>query len=206
MLRHPLFVANPTKMRYNAFKTKHTDKWKFVGMIEMIILITGASHTGKTALAQKLLEKYKYPYLSIDHLKMGLIRSGNTELTPMSDDNDLTAYLWPIVCEMVKTAIENKQNLIVEGCYIPFDWQKDFDSKYFENIKYYCLVMSEKYIRNHFADIKKYANVIENRLDDEWCTVESVLTDNAEVLALAKKHNANFILFDDQYEINIDLD
>ena len=84
----------------------------------MIILITGASHTGKTALAQKLLEKYHYPYLSIDHLKMGLIRSGNTELTPMSDDKDLTAYLWPIVREMVKTAIENKQNLIVEGCYI----------------------------------------------------------------------------------------
>ena len=89
----------------------------------MIILITGASHTGKTALAQKLLEKYKYPYLSIDHLKMGLIRSGNTELTPMSDDTDLTAYLWTIVREMIKTAIENNQNLIVEGCYVPFDWQ-----------------------------------------------------------------------------------
>lgn len=74
----------------------------------MIILITGASHTGKTALAQKLLEKYKYPYLSIDHLKMGLIRSGNTELTPMSEDIDLTAYLWPIVREIIKTAIENK--------------------------------------------------------------------------------------------------
>ena len=172
----------------------------------MIILITGASHTGKSALAQKLLEKYHYPYLSIDHLKMGLIRSGNTELTPMSDDKDLTAYLWPIVREMVKTAIENKQNLIVEGCYIPFDWQKDFDSEYLESIKYYCLIMGEEYIRNHFADIKKYANVIENRLGDEWCTIESVLIDNAEVLALAKKHNANFILIDDQYEINIDLD
>ena len=206
MLRHPLFVANPTKMRYNAFKTKHTDKCQFVGMIEMIVFITGASHAGKTALAQKLLEKYKYPYLSIDHLKMGLIRSGNTELTPMSDDKDLTAYLWPIVREMVKTAIENKQNLIVEGCYIPFDWQKDFDSEYLEDIKYFCLVMSEKYIRNYFADIKKYANVIENRLGDEWCTIEGVLTDNAEVLALAKKHNANFILIDDQYEINLDLD
>ena len=169
----------------------------------MIILVTGASHTGKTALAQKLLEKYKYPYLSIDHLKMGLIRSGNTELTPM-DDNELTEYLWPIVCEMIKTAIENKQNLIVEGGYIPFDWQKDFDSEYLENIKYYCLVMTEKYIRNHFADIKKYANVIEKRLDDEWCTIESLLTDNAEVLALAKKHNANYILIDGQYEINID--
>jgi adenylate kinase family enzyme len=62
----------------------------------MIILITGASHTGKTLLAQRMLEKYKYPYLSIDHLKMGLIRSGNTELTP-EDDNALTDYLWPII-------------------------------------------------------------------------------------------------------------
>ena len=86
----------------------------------MIVLITGASHTGKTALAQKLLEKYKYPYFSIDHLKMGLIRSGYTEFTSMSDDRELTKYLWPIVCGIIKTAIENKQNLIIEGCYIPF--------------------------------------------------------------------------------------
>ena len=170
----------------------------------MIILITGASHTGKTALAQKLLEKYKYPYMSIDHLKMGLIRSGNTELTPM-DDNELTEYLWPIVREIIKTAIENRQNLIVEGCYIPFDWQKDFDSEYLENIKYYCLVMSEKYIINHFSDIKKYANVIENRLDDEWCTMESILADNAQMLESAKKYNVNYILINDKYEVNIEL-
>lgn len=169
----------------------------------MIILITGASHTGKTALAQKLLEKYKYPYLSIDHLKMGLIRSGNTELTPMSDDKDLTEYLWPIVRELVKTAIENKQNLIVEGCYIPFDWSKDFEKDYLENIKYYCLVMSEIYIRNHFEDIKKYASVIENRLDDEWCTMDSVLADNAHVLKLAKENNVNYLLIDDKYEIGV---
>ena len=174
-------------------------------MIKMIILITGASHTGKTVLAQKLLEKYKYPYLSIDHLKMGLIRSGNTALTPTSDDADLTAYLWPIVCEMIKTAIENKQNLIVEGCYIPFDWSKYFDAEHLAHIKYFCLVMSENYIRNHFADIKKYANVIENRLDDEWCTMESVLADNAEILALAQKHNVSYILIEDKYEINIEL-
>ena len=171
----------------------------------MIILITGASHVGKTALAQKLLEKYKYPYLSIDHLKMGLIRSGNTELTPMSDDNDLTAYLWPIVLEMIKTAIENKQNLIVEGCYIPFDWEKDFEPEYLENIRYFCLVMTENYIKNHFADIKKYANVVENRLDDEWCTLESVLEDNAAVFELAVKNQVNYVLIDEKYEVEIDL-
>ena len=172
-------------------------------MKEMIILITGASHTGKTALAQKLLEKYKYPYLSIDHLKMGLIRSGNTKLTPLSDDSALTEYLWPIAREMIKTAIENKQNLIVEGCYIPFDWSKDFENDYLDNIKYYCLVMSENYIRNHFSDIKKYASVIENRLED--CTIDNLLQDNSQVLSLCKKYNVNYVLIDDRYKINTDL-
>lgn len=171
----------------------------------MIILITGASHTGKTALAQHLLEKYSYPYLSIDHLKMGLIRSANTDLTPMSDDADLTAYLWPIVREIIKTAIENKQNLIVEGCYIPFDWEKDFENEYLDNIKFYCLILSENYIRNHFDDIKKYENIIEKRLDDESCTLENVLADNAQILELAKKHNVNHILIDDKYEVDINI-
>lgn len=171
----------------------------------MIVLITGASHTGKTALAQMLLEKYKYPYLSIDHLKMGLIRSGNTELTPMSDDKDLTEYLWPVVREIIKTAVENKQNLIVEGCYIPFDWQKDFDPEYLENIKYFCLIMSKEYIKRHFSEIKEYANIIENRLDDEWCTMGNVLKDNEETLCNAKKYNANYILIEDNYTISIDL-
>ena len=170
----------------------------------MIVLIAGASHTGKTALAQKLLEKYKYPYLSIDHLKMGLIRSGNTELTPM-DDDDLTEYLWPIIREIIKTAVENKQNLIVEGCYIPFDWEKDFSREYLDSIQYYCLIMSEDYIRNHFDDIKKYANIIENRLDDEWCTLESVLYDNAQILELAQKHKVNYIRIDDKYEVDVEL-
>lgn len=171
----------------------------------MIILITGASHTGKTVLAQKLLEKYKYPYLSIDHLKMGLLRSGNSNLTPMSADKELTKYLWPIVREMVKTAIENKQNLIVEGCYIPFDWKKDFSEEYLDAIRYYCLVMSENYIKKHFNDIKIYANAIENRLDDAYCTLEKVLEDNAQILELAQRNGANYILIDNEYKIDIDL-
>ena len=170
----------------------------------MIIFITGASHTGKTALAQRLLEAYHYPYLSIDHLKMGLIRSGNTALTPM-DDEKLTEYLWPIVREMAKTAIENKQNLVVEGCYIPFDWQKDFAPEYLEHIRYYCLVMSEDYIQKHFADIKKHANVIETRLEDGECTRERLLAENAEMLSLAKKHGVNYILIEDRYGIDIRL-
>ncbi len=168
----------------------------------MIILITGASHTGKTNLAQRLLEKYKFPYLSIDHLKMGLIRSGNTELTPMSAESELTDYLWPIVSGIIKTAIENKQNLIVEGCYIPFDWEKYFEKEYLDNIKYYCLVMSEHYIRSHFDDIKKYANIVEDRLEDE-CSIASILQDNARILEFCQKNKVNYVLIDEKYQIPI---
>lgn len=170
----------------------------------MIVLITGASHTGKTALAQRLLEKYKIPYFSIDHLKMGLIRSGRTVLTP-EDDDALTNYLWPIVREMIKTVVENGQSLIIEGCYIPFDWQKDFESKYLEHIRYYCLAMSRDYIINHYSDIKDCSNVIEKRLDDDSCTMETLLRDNVRFLELAQEHNVNYVLIDDKYEINIEL-
>ena len=169
----------------------------------MIILITGASHTGKTLLAQRMLEKYKYPYLSIDHLKMGLIRSGNTELTPLSDDDSLTAYLWPIVCEMIKTAIENNQSLIVEGCYIPFDWQKDFANDYLKDIKYYCLVMSADYIQKSFDDIKGYANAIESRLFDDDITIEKVIEDNMYYLNGVKSKGLPYILIDNEYKIDI---
>ncbi len=167
----------------------------------MIILITGASHTGKTALAQALLERHRCPYLSMDHLKMGLIRSGQTDLTPLSDDASLTAYLWPIVREMVKTAVENRQNLIVEGCYIPMDWAKDFGSAYLDQIRFVCLVMTETYIRAHFDDIRRYANVIEQRADDE-VTLECVLQDNARMLALCREHDARCLLIEDDYAID----
>lgn len=171
----------------------------------MIVLIAGASHTGKTALAQKLLEKYKYPYLSIDHLKMGLIRSGNTSLTPVSDDKALTDYLWPIVCEMIKTAVENNQNLIVEGCYIPFSWSEDFEPEYLEQIKYVCLVMSDRYIKKHFDDIKGYAGIVEDRGDDEYCTIENVSKDNAEVLAQCRLFQVSYLLIDDEYQVDMEL-
>ncbi|MGN0664327.1 MAG: adenylate kinase [Negativibacillus sp.] len=170
----------------------------------MIILISGASHCGKTALAQKLLEKYHFPYLSIDHLKMGLIRSGQTDLTP-EDDEELCVYLWPIVREMIKTAVENRQNLIVEGCYIPFDWEKDFSAEYREQIRFICLVMSDNYIRRHLADIKAHANVIERRVDDSWLTEQLLLRDNRENLRLCREHGCPYLLIDDDYSVDYEL-
>ena len=168
----------------------------------MVVLVFGASHSGKTLLAQKILEKYSYPYLSIDHLKMGLIRSGKTDLTP-EDDEKLTEYLWPIVREIVKTAIENNQNLTVEGCYVPFDWAKDFDAKYLENIKSYCLVMTENYIRNNFDNIVNYADTIEKRLFDS-VDMEELIRENRRNLSLCEK-GTNCVVIDKEYKVDINL-
>ena len=165
----------------------------------MIILITGASHTGKTLLAQRLLEKYKYPYLSIDHLKMGMIRSGKTNLTP-EDDAALTDELWPIVREMIKTAIENHQNLIVEGCYIPSAWRKDFSEQYLQSIQFICLAMTDAYIEAHIDDIRKHGSDIETRLFDTDNTVNSLKTDNHQYINEFTRIGEPVTMIDEDYE------
>lgn len=170
----------------------------------MVVLIAGSTHTGKTLLAQKLLEKYKYPYLSIDHLKMGLIRSKNTELT-VNDDEKLTSYLWKIIKDIIKTNIENKQNIIIEGCYIPFDWKKSFSEEYLKEIKYICLIMTEEYIKNNFQNISKYENIIENRKEKEVINFEELIKENKYNLKMCEKYNNKYILIDKNYNIDLNI-
>ena len=168
----------------------------------MVIIITGSSHVGKTLLAQRMLEKYKYPYLSIDHLKMGLIRSGVTDLTP-EDDDELTDYLWPIVREIIKTAVENEQSLIVEGCYVPFDWRNGFDEQYLQSIRFICLAMSEEYIDAHFEEIRAHGSDIEKRLDDSYCTEEQMKRDNHRIIEGYRSVGEPVVLITKEYEDTI---
>lgn len=169
----------------------------------MIVLIAGSTHTGKTLLAQRLLERYKWPYLSIDHLKMGLIRSGQTPLTP-EDDPELTVYLWPILREIIKTAVENKQNLIVEGIYIPPSWRKDFEEEYLRDIRYVCLVMTRGYIEGHRDCILKHAGDIEERLEDSVCW-EELIRENEENLRLCRELGERVLLIDGEYRVDFEV-
>ena len=170
----------------------------------MIVLITGTTHTGKTVLAQKLLEKYKFPYLSIDLLKMGLIRSNQTKIS-VTDDEKLTPYIWGIIKEIIKTAIENEQNLIVEGCYIPFDWAKEFNKEYLLKIKYFCLIMSKDYIQKHFSDILANESIVEQRLTSGDLVQGNLIKENESNLQMCKKYGLNYILIDTEYKVDIDL-
>ena len=134
---------------------------------------------------------------------MDLIRSGNTSLTP-EDDDALIDYLWPIVREMIKTAIENRQHLIVEGCYIPFDWRNDFDEQYLSSIRFICLAMTDNYIETHFEEIKSHSTDIESRLNDSNCTIESLKEDNRKYVEGFRRVGDRVVLIDGNYEQTVE--
>ena len=150
----------------------------------MIFLITGATHTGKTLCAQKLLEKYRVPTLSMDHVKMGLIRAGLVDARPTDSDEALTAVVWPVVREIIRTALENEQDLIVEGCYVPAGWERDFSPDHRGRIRFHCLVMTEPYVRAHFDLIMRCASAIERRGANDDLTLETALRENARFRSL----------------------
>lgn len=166
----------------------------------MIYLIGGSSHVGKTLLSQKLMERTNYPYTSLDHLKMGFIRSGMTELT-VEDDDEFRDWMWPFVVGMIKTAIENKQNMIIEGCYIPVEWKKSFCKEERVHIKSLFVVMSEMYIRKHFSDIVNYANAIEQRIDDNP-NMESLISCSANFQKLCELHGEPCYVIEQVFDVD----
>ena len=100
---------------------------------------------------------------------------------------------------MVKTAIENGQNLIVEGCYVPFDWRKDFDESYLPHIRFLCLAMTESFIDGHFDGILEHASDIESRLEDTDCTAEFLKAENRRYAEGFRLSGEKVVLIDGDY-------
>src|SRR5699024_4378586 len=140
----------------------------------MIILISAPSSTGKTLMAQRLLEKYHIPYFSIDHLKMGLYRGHKPcGFTPLDNTEVIGKELWPILKGIIMTNIENEQHIIIEGCYILPHSLNDFDINYSEKIIPIFLGFSTNYIQEEFkTGIVKYRNAIEHRGWSEERTIK----------------------------------
>ncbi len=167
----------------------------------MIILIGGESHTGKTLLAQRLLEKYHFPYTSLDHIKMGLIRGDkHCDFTALDSDDVIAEKLWGIVKGMIQTCRENKQNIIIEGCYLPVERVKEVLGE--EVIACY-LIFSKDYIRNHFDKVLEYENVIEQRNYPEERSIETFIAEHQRLKAKCIAHRVKYIEITDDYKSEI---
>lgn len=168
----------------------------------MIYLIAGCSYAGKTILAQRMMERLSIPYLSIDHMKMGLIRCGIIHCN-VEDDETIIKEVWPIIREMMHTVLENHQNMIIEGCYIPSSWKDAFDEEACKQIKYICLIFHENYIKEHIQSIYAYENVIEQRLTCERLEAKSLIEEHREQLEQCKQYELPYLMIKQNYESEI---
>lgn len=172
----------------------------------MVILIGGVSHTGKTLAAQKLLERYKFPYLSLDHLKMGLIRGRDSCSFTVNDSDELIAgELWPIIKGIIMTVIENQQNLIIEGSYLLPQNILELHSYYLKDIISFYIIFSDKYIKENFeSEIIAHRCEIESRIYNEDRTIEQFILEHKNLKSLCKINKANYFEINNSYETEIE--
>lgn len=176
----------------------------------MIILISGNGYLGKTYMAQNLLETYKIPYFSIDHLKMGIYRgTSSCGFTPMDSTEMIGDKLWPIIKGIIMTNIENNQNLIIEGCYILPHYLMGFEENYRDKIISVFLGFSTRYIQeNYESRILKNRSVIEDRgelkaEDKSEFTIQEYIKGNEKFRIECNKYGENFFEIRSNYEEEI---
>lgn len=168
----------------------------------MVILLNGASCTGKTTIAQRLLERYSYTYYSLDHIKMGLYRGlSDSKYNPTNDSVIITENLSPIIEGIIRTALENDQNLVIEGCYFEPESITRIKTEYVEDIILLSLVMSEKYCKKNFNGIiNDFRNVTEKRGYDEDRTLNQFIIENNEVLNFSKNNKFQYFEIIEDFE------
>lgn len=170
----------------------------------MIILIGGPSCTGKTLLAQRMLERYHMPYLSIDHLKMGLIRSGRCDFKVDDTDEKIASEMWPILKGMIMTCVENRQHMIIEGCYFLPELIRSLDASYLREVHLFYLIFKADYIRRHFeSKIITHRSVIEQRLYDETRPLTQVIAEHEKIRQLCLLNDVTYFEIEDDYETEI---
>jgi len=171
----------------------------------MVILISGISCTGKTLMAQRLLEKYKIPYFSIDHLKMGLLRGDiNCSFTTTDNNEVIGKKLWPIIKGIIMTNIENNQNIIIEGCYLLPNFVKDFEKEYLDHIISVFIGFSTNYIKDNFvANIIKHRNAVEKRGYEEERPITQFIDEHDELRKKCIQNGVEYFEIDSNYEKEI---
>ncbi|MBI9011522.1 MAG: 2-phosphoglycerate kinase [Clostridiales bacterium] len=171
----------------------------------MIIIISAASCSGKTLMSQTLLEKYKIPYYSIDHIKMGIFRADeNCGFTPCDSNEKIGLALWPMLKGIIKTSIENSQNLIIEGCYILPEFLKEFEEEYAEKIISIFFGFSKQYVQTKFeTGILKHRCVVEKRGYDEERPVHNFIEEHQYFKLKCQLYDQPYFEINTDYEEEI---
>jgi 2-phosphoglycerate kinase len=82
----------------------------------LLYIIGGAARAGKTIIAQEFLERSQVPFLSLDLLKMSLVKGmPEAGIDPQESSRRLAIRLWPVVRGLASTILENARDYLIEG-------------------------------------------------------------------------------------------
>jgi putative acetyltransferase len=170
-----------------------------------VFLIGGVGGTGKTLLASKLMRVLHIPYVSIDHLMMGMVRSDpDCHFSPLDSGETIGRHMWPFLKAVIQTNIENNHSIILEGFQLQPEWVTDFTEEYQKHIIPVFIGFSEQYLRSNLvSNIRKHRHVVERR-ENEALNIESLITQHLRLKSECVKHQVTHFEIDESYESSME--
>ena len=138
-------------------------------MVKMLYLVSGTSRSGKTLIAEKLMEEKQIPYMSLDWLMMGFTNGMpqlgiHDKLFP----DEIAKRLWSFFKAMCESMLYLEIDYIIEGEAMLPELIQELLDKYPDKIKICFVGYTDIDIDQKAQDIKTYST----RRGD-WLTKES---------------------------------
>lgn len=167
------------------------------GADEMIVLIGGVGHTGKTLLSQRLLEQYRIPSTSLDHLKMGLAGGfPGCGFGPEDSWKWIGERMAGMVENMLRVCRENGQSILLEGCYLmPEQAKKEME----KGAAAVFLAFGDGYIDRNFQRILDFENVIERRRFPGDLSLQKLKEENCQIKEACRRAGVPLVEVSEDY-------
>ncbi|BBH20095.1 hypothetical protein Back11_14400 [Paenibacillus baekrokdamisoli] len=173
----------------------------------MLYIIGGASRSGKTTSAKRILKESEIPYLSLDYLMMG-IANGIPEFGVYPTEGDFITgqKLWKVVNPLMTAMVENEIDYTVEGVQLIPSYVSQFEQRYSGKVKPCFIGLAELNVKHSVEEMKFHSSKTENDgLKDlnyaEIVTVlERIKTDSIRIREECEKCNLKY--FESSFNFN----
>ncbi len=124
----------------------------------MLYIVSGASRTGKTIIAKKIMQRKKIPYISLDWIVMGFTNGLpeygiHDKLWP----DEIAEKLWCFLKAMLESMVWLKEEYIIEGEAMTPSLIKELLDKHPDNIRICFVGYTEVTIKEKVNSVKLHS-------------------------------------------------
>lgn len=176
----------------------------------MLYLIGGASRSGKTTTAKRIVNEAGIPYFSLDYLMMGLA-NGVPELGVHPTEGDFITgqRMWKIVDPMLTAMVENGIDYTVEGVQLLPAFVAEFQQKFAGDVRC-CFIGQSELDVTAIEEMKLHSSATENDGFKDLSHIEAlaemkrIRADSARYKVECEVHNLPY--FESSSNFNLTLD